>query len=94
MKRYNQRGIRCIAAHALERKGTLALPGDPVLTDLEGPAESPDEIVGDVRTSENGPSAEVQAHDVGWQFRVVHFGNDTAPEAYLFQLGQQRSTKR
>src|SRR5262249_46812158 len=77
VKRYNQRGIRCIAAHAFERKGTLALPGDPVLAGLEGPAESRDEIVGSVRTSENGPSAEVQAHDVGWRFRVVHFGNDT-----------------
>src|SRR5262249_17120483 len=66
VKRYNQRGIRCIAAHAFERKGTLALPGDPVLAGLDGPAESRDEIVGGVRTSENGPPAEVQAHDVGW----------------------------
>ena len=65
MKWYNQRGIRCIAAHAFERKGTLALPGDPVLAGLEGTAESRDEIVGCVRTSENRPPAEVQAHNIG-----------------------------
>ena len=35
MKRYNQRGIRCIAAHAFEGKGAFALPGDPILAGLE-----------------------------------------------------------
>ena len=65
MKRYNQRGIRCIAAHAFEGKGAFALPGDPILAGLESSAESRDEIVGCVRTSENRPPAEVQAHNIG-----------------------------
>src|SRR3970040_39321 len=94
MKWYNQRGIRCIAAHAFERKGNLALPGDPVLAGFEGPAESRDEIVGCVRTSENRPPAEVQAHDVGRYFGVVRLGDDAAPEAHLFQPGQERPIKR
>ena len=65
MKRYNQRGIRGIAAHEVQGQRALALPGDALLTNLERPAESRDQIVGRVRTSENRPPAEVETHNVG-----------------------------
>jgi len=92
MKWYNQRRIRCIAAHAFKGKGALTLPGYPVLAGLQGPAERGDEIVGCVRTSENRPPAKIQAHDVGLYFGIVCLGNDTAPEAQTAPGAAHRAT--
>ena len=87
MKRYNQRGIRCIAAHAFEGKGAFALPGDPILAGFESSAESRDEIVGCVRTSENRPPSRsfiLSSKAYRLTSRVVNFVTDLMKISLLY----------
>src|SRR5438034_5969697 len=51
-------------------------PYTTLFRSLESSAESRYEIVGCVRTSENRPPAEVQAHNIGRQFWVIRLGDE------------------
>lgn len=64
MKRHIERRFVVVAAHSLDGKRALALPGDEFSTSIQRRTELSHELVREVSTNENRPAAEIQRRDV------------------------------